>query len=103
MGTSMLLIAGLEQASRRFSGQVRFLLPVLHVIGIGRMSPRFRFVSFVSGLAKTMRLCCAGFDRIDVLFTPVFTPAFFQPRKMRESLAAQRSVAKASALPPKAD
>ena len=29
--------------------------PVLHALGIGRMSPRFRFVSFVSGSAKTTR------------------------------------------------
>jgi hypothetical protein len=29
--------------------------PVLHALGIGRMSPRFCFVSFVSGLAKTTR------------------------------------------------
>jgi len=32
-----------------------FCKPVLPALGIGRMSPRLRFVSFVSGLPKTMR------------------------------------------------
>jgi hypothetical protein len=34
------------------------MFTVLHALGIGRMSPCYRFVSSVSDLAKTVRWCC---------------------------------------------
>ena len=59
-----------------------FCKPVLPALGIGRMSPRFRFVSFVSGLAKTMRWWSGAKRACRSPIAKMFQAGLYAPRLM---------------------
>src|SRR5262249_3936436 len=61
---------------------VHFASLFLHALGIVRMSPRFCFVSFVSGLDKTIRRSARVFGRMAICLPH----SFFEPYDGRKFL-----------------